>query len=164
MERKERGNYSLYLKLLQLPAGTDGIIGEVEIRSGLGVRTYMASQLQRPRLVPVIPQLPVAEVIATGDMGLAGAAIKASVDMFRGFGNYFRGGETGGRLLATEEPLEWGESYRLLTQQALGSVLEFVGLEVVHTKDLRGWCVYEITLPALSQVESEVLSSTSSRP
>lgn len=154
LARKERGNYSLYLKLVQLPAGTDGVIGEVEIRSGLGVRTYMASQLQRPRLVPVIPQLPVAEVIATGDMGLAGAAIKASVDMFRGFGNYFRGGETG-RLLTLEEPLEWGESYRLLTQQALGPVLEFVWLEVVHTEDMRGWYVYEVTLPTLSQMESE---------
>jgi hypothetical protein len=123
----------------------------------------MASQLQRPRLVPVIPQLPVAEVIATGDLGLAGAAIKASVDMFRGFGNYFRGGETSGRLLALEEPLEWGESYRLLAQQALGPVLKIVGLEVVHTEDMRGWYVYEVTLPTLSQMESETGRETLSR-
>lgn len=162
LESKERGSYSIYLKLPQLPAETDGV-GEIEIRSGLGVRTYTASQLQRPRLVPVIPQIPVVEVIATGELGAAAAAIKTHVVRFRGLHNYFRGGETGGRLLAPEEPLEWSGSYRLLSQQVIEQVQEFAGLEVVHTKDMHGWYVYEVTLPAFSQIESEVESETLTR-
>lgn len=163
LESKEMGSYSLYLKLPQLPAGMDGV-GEVEVRTGLGVRPpYTASQLQRPRLIPVIPQIPVAEVIATGDLGAIGAAIKTHVDRFRGLHNYFRGSETGGRLLTPEEPLEWSGSYRLLSQQAIGQIPEFAGLAVAHTNDMRGWYVYEVTLPALSQMESEAGRETLAR-
>ena len=158
----ERGSYSLYLKLPQIHVDTDDV-SEIEIRSGLGVRTYTASQLQRPRLIPVIPQIPVAEVIATGVLGAVGAVIKARVDRFRGLHNYFRGSEIGGRLLAPEEPLEWGGSYRLLSQQSIGQIPEFAGLEVVQTVDMRGWYLYELTLPSLSQMESKAGRETLTR-
>jgi hypothetical protein len=162
LECKERGSYSLYMRLPQMPVNSEGV-GEIEIRSGLGVRTYTASQLQRPRLIPVIPQIPVVEVTATGDLGAIGAVINAHVDKFRVSHNYFRGSETGGRLLAPEEPLEWGGSYRLLSQQPIGQIPEFTGLEVVQTKDMRGWYLYELILPSLSQMESEVGRETLTR-
>lgn len=155
LERTDQSSYSLYLKLPQLPAGTSGA-GEIEIRSGLGIRTYTVSQLYRPRLVPVVPQLPLVEVIAAGNLSAAGAAIKTHVERFRGAGNYFRASDVGGRLLVPNEPLEWGERYLLLTQQAIGPIPEGLGLGVETQKEWRGWYVYEIALPALPQMESEL--------
>jgi hypothetical protein len=105
--------------------------------------------------VPVIPQIPIARVTVTGDLGAAAAVITEHVDRFRGLGNYFCGSELGGRLLAPEEPLEWGESYRLLSQRALWPVVECDGLEITPTEKLGDWYVYEVTLPAFAQTESE---------
>jgi len=145
---RTKGGYLLNLKLPRWLTETDGV-GEIEIRSGLGVRTYTASQLQRPQLVPVIPQLPLLEVIGSGDLGEAAAAIRADVSRFGGSGNYFRVSDTGGRLLAPEEPLEWGERYRLLTQDALAPPPDEVAVEADEKR--RGWHLYEIGLPALAQ-------------
>lgn len=151
---KKWGGYSLYLKLPQLPASTEDV-GGIEIHTGLGVRHYRTSELQRPRSVPVIPQLPIAKVMVTGDLGTTAMVIRAHVDRFLDSGNYFYGSESGGRLLVPEEPLEWGESYRLLTQWVLGPVLECDGLQVTLTEKLCDWYVYEITLPTLAQAESK---------
>jgi len=154
LERAEQGGYLLYLKLPQLPPGTSGA-GEIEIRSGLGVRSYTATQLERPRLAPVVAQMPLVEVLAVGDLAAVGAVIRAQLERFRSSGNYFRASEIGGKLLAPNEPLEWGERYRLLTQQPLGPVPKGLELEVEFEAERRGWYACEIALPTMSEMESE---------
>lgn len=153
-ERADHGAYSLYLKLPQLRAGT-GNVGVIEIRSGLGVRTYTVPQLFRPRLVPVVPQLPLAEVIAVGDLNAVGETIRTHVGWFQSSGNYFRVGDVGGRLLAPNEPLEWGERYLVVTQQIFGSVPEGFGLRVESQEEWCGWNVYEVVLPVSLALASE---------
>lgn len=154
LESAGQGNYSLYLKLPQLSAET-AAAGAIEIRSGLGTRTYTASQLQRPRFVPVVPRLPLAEVIAVPELAAIEAAIRAQLERFRSADNYFRASEVGGRLLASEEPLEWGERYWLLTQQTLGRVPEGLGLEMESDVERQGWHLYEFALPAFAHMGSE---------
>ena len=134
LDRTGVGSYSLYLKLPQLPDGVG--TGEIEIRSGLGVKTYTAPQLQRRRLVRVTPQFPLLDVIIRGNMFTVEAAIRNEVKSFRESGNFFRIGEAGNRLLVPDEPLEWGERYWLVTQQALEPVLEGLGLIVESERRL----------------------------
>lgn len=148
------GRYRLYLKLPQLLGGV-GLSGEIEIRHGLGVDVYLASNLQKARLVPVVPQLPLAEVTAAGELSAVGAAIVAQVSRFRDSDNYFRSSEAAGRLLEAEEPLEWRERYQLLTQQSLGRVPEGFGLKVEAGGDRRGWSRYDIELPPPPRLEDK---------
>lgn len=145
------GSFGLYLRLPQLP-GEIGLSGEIEIRSGLGVSVYSASNLQRARLVRIVPQVPLAEVTAGGELSVVGAAVAAQVSRFKASGNYFTSGEAAGRLLEAEEPLEWGERYQLLTQQSLGRIPEGLGLRVVAGADWRGWFRYDIELPSLTRL------------
>lgn len=149
LERRA-SSYSMYLKLPRLAAEA-GDIGELKIWAGLGERTYTASQLQRAKLVPAIVQLPLVKVSASGALAHAAEAIRMHVSMFRSAGNYFRVSEAGGRLLAPLEPLEWGERYRLLTQEALGSAPVDFGIEVESNEGRRGWIFYELRLPTLAQ-------------
>jgi hypothetical protein len=157
-----RDSYGLYLKLPQLPSDT-GLSGEVEIRTGLGVHPYSASNLQRARLVRLLPQLPLAEVTAAAELSAVGAVITAQVSRFRASGNYFRSTDAAGRLLEAEEPLEWGERYRLLTQQSLGHVPEGLNLKVVAEGDWRDWYQYNIELPLLPRLEDRRMEETLTR-
>lgn len=136
----------LYLKLPQLSAGTIPT-GEIRVRSGLGERTYKTSQLERPLFVPVIPQLPLVEVVASEELAAVGVAVSSAVARFRSSGNFFRVSESGGRLLAPNEPLECGEQYWLLTQRVLPSAPLGLGLEIECREEQRGWYLYEIALP-----------------
>jgi hypothetical protein len=151
----ESGSYSLYLKLPRVSIVTESY-GEVKVQTGLGVRRYTVSQLLQSQLVPVIPTLPLVEVTASGCLGSIRAEVKAYAEQFRSFGNYFKVSETGGgRLLATEEPLEWGENYRLLTQLQFGSVPAIFGLKIETTACWKGWTLYDIVLPSFSDTEGE---------
>ncbi|MFO1434109.1 MAG: hypothetical protein U1F76_29155 [Candidatus Competibacteraceae bacterium] len=159
MDRTGAGRYSLYLKLPQLPDGGD--TGELELRSGLGVKVYTASQLQKRRLVPVIPQFPLLDVSTTGNLFVVEAAIRNEVKNFHESGNFFRIGEAGNRLLVPNESLEWGERYWLVTQQVLEPVPEDFKLIIEAEEDWRrDWHVYEITLPTFSKMEDETLKQS----
>ncbi len=147
---RRASSYSLYLKLPRVAAEAGGI-GELRIWGGLGERTYTASQLQRAQMMPVLLQLPLVKASASGALAYAAEAIKMYVSLFRNVGNYFRVSESGGRLLAPLEPLEWGERYRLLTQEALGSAPMDFGIEVECNEGRRGWIFYELRLPSLAQ-------------
>ena len=154
LEHNERGGFSLYLKLPQLPDGMDGL-GEIEICSSFGVRLYRAFQLKRPRLAPVIPEVPLVEVRSSGDLTAFGSAIKLLVEGFRNSDNYFAVNGTVGRLLSPKEPLEWGESYWLLTKYPLRQMPTDIRLKVNSEGLQRGWYTYRIDLPCFSQVPSE---------
>src|SRR5207253_1777904 len=121
--------------------------GQVQIQSGLGVRTYSATQLRRPQFVPVVPRLPLVEVTATDQLEGAAAAIESDISLFRSSGNVFRGGNESGRLLAPEEPLEWGESYRLFTQHPLTPAPSELPCALVAQGGSQGWFLYEVDLP-----------------
>ena len=82
LERTEIGSYSLYIKLPKLSAN-NGSVGEIEIRSGLGVRVYTWAQLERARYVRIMPRLPLAEAIGTGDLAMLAITIKLHISRFR---------------------------------------------------------------------------------
>jgi DNA polymerase IIIc chi subunit len=151
----ESGSYSLYLKLPRVSMVTESY-GDVRVQTGLGVRRYTVSQLLQSQLVPVIPTLPLVEVTASWCLGSIGAEVKAYAEQFRSFGNYFKVSEAGGgRLLAIEEPLEWGENYLLLTQLQFASVPAIYGLKIETTECWKGWTLYDIVLPSFSDTEGE---------
>src|SRR5207248_1078293 len=67
LERSEGARFSLLLKLPRLKADAE-VPGQVQIQSGLGVRTYSATQLRRPHFIPIVPRLPLVEVTATDQL------------------------------------------------------------------------------------------------
>jgi hypothetical protein len=151
LERTESSDYSLYLKLPQLWANTASI-EEIEIRSGFGIRVYTGAQLERPRYVRVMPTLPLAEAIGSGDLAMLAVIIKLDISRFRESNNLFHANEESGRLLAPDEPIEWGERYRLLRQNALGSPPTGSRAEIELGALRSGWYYYEIGLPTFDQV------------
>jgi hypothetical protein len=151
LERSGAGRFSLYLKLPRLKADAE-YPGQVQIQSGLGVRTYSATQLRKSQFVPVIPRLPLVKVTATDQLAGAAAAIEDDISNFRSSGNIFNAGNDGGLLLSPEEPLEWGESYHLFTQQPTLSPPSELRCELIAQGGAQGWHLYEISLP--SQIEN----------
>lgn len=154
--RTELGTNSLFLKLphlQQIPAGM-GEYAKIEIHTSLGVRSYRAFQLKNSRFISLVPRLPLVEVHAEKELAALGVEINNLVENFRSSGNYFAAGDSNGRLLVSDEPLEWGESYWLVTQNTLGPIPEDLGLQV-ESEALQGiWYSYEIALPILPEVES----------
>ncbi len=152
LERTESTDYSLYLKLPRLSANT-GSVGEIEIKSEFGERSYTAAQLERSRYVRVLPRLPLAEVAGSGDLAQLAMIINSVISRFRASNNYFHD-ESGG-LLAPDEPIEWGERYRLVTQTALGSTPTGSKPEIELSAARSGWYYYEIGVPTLDQIRDK---------
>lgn len=150
LNRGDSGRFSLTLKLPRLKPEIE-IQGEVQIRSSLGVRTYTASQLRRSQFLPVAPKLPLVEVSASNDLRDAVAAIEEDISLFRASGNIFRAGSETDRLLAPEEPLEWGASYRVFTQYSLMPIPIELRCEQVAQGGSKGWYLYEVELPEASE-------------
>ena len=140
----------LFLKLPRLLSET-GLVGEMDIQSGLGVHTYTVSQMHHRHIMRVSPQLPLVEVSASEQLREAAAEIRAIASRFKSSGNYFRVSEVGGRLLMTQEPLEWGERYYLLTQQPFVPTPVNFGVEIATEGERRGWYFYEVGLPTFAQ-------------
>lgn len=170
LERTEGGRFSLILKLPRLRSDTD-ICGEVQVRSALGVRTYAGSQLRRPQFLPVAPEVPLVEVFASDQLVDAVAAIEEDISSFRVSDNVFRGSSEGGRLLSPGEDLEWGESYRICTQQQLAPAPAELKCERVAGGGTRGWFLYEVELPSATdgntrarEVIARYLGRTVKRP
>ena len=151
LERTENCEYSIYLKLPRLLA-TSGSIGEIEISSGLGVRLYSGAQLDRQRHVRVLPRLPLAEVAGSGDLATLAMTIESDISRFRASNNYFHATDESGRLLAPDEPIEWGERYRLVTQNAFGSTQTASEVEIELGAARSGWYFYEIGLPIFDEI------------
>jgi hypothetical protein len=151
LERTEIGTYSLYLRLPQL-LDNNGSVGEIEIRSGLGEHVYSGAQLERARYIRIMPRLPLAEAIGSDDLAVLAITIKLHISRFRPSNNFFRANEESGKLLAPDEPLEWGERYRLVTQSVLGSMPTDFKLDIEHSAAWSGWHYYEIGLPPFDQV------------
>lgn len=149
LEGGEDGRFLLYLKLPRIKPEVD-ISGEVCIQTALGVRTYSAFQLRRSLFVRVSPQVPLVEVSGQDEMRDAVGAILEDASYFQVTGNIFRANGDSGRLLAPSEPLEWGETYRILTQHSLP--LE-IGCELVAQSMGKGWLLYEVRMPNAPEEE-----------
>ncbi len=153
LERVEGGRFSLFLKLPRLKSDAD-VPGQLEVRSGLGVRKYSATQLCRPQFVTVAPRVPLVEVIGTEQLVGAMAAVEDDISSFRLSGNIFRAAGDGGQLLAPEEPLEWGETYRLYTQRPTVPPPTELSCALVAQGGTQGWYLYEIELPLYEKLEA----------
>lgn len=142
---------AIYVRLPAFPGVADSE-ESIEIRSGLGVRTYSLRSLCRSRIIPVTLRLPLVEVFTSSISGASGdakAVVEAGINAFRKEGNFFRIGESAGRLLAPDEPLEWGDRYNLLTQRRLPSESRVFGVNIEVVYEKREWLLYEVTLPSL---------------
>jgi Competence protein CoiA-like family len=151
----ESTDYTLFLKLPRLLSEA-GLVGEIDIQSGLGVHTYTASQLHHRHMMRVLPQLPLVEVSASEQLHEVAAGLREIASRFKNSGNYFQISELGGRLLMTQEPLEWGERYCLLTQQPYVPTPVNFGVEITAVGERRGWYFYEVRLPTLAQSGDDV--------
>lgn len=126
--------------------------GRIEIQSGLGYRAYRASELTTARLVPLVPQVPLATVSGFGDLLPLAAEVAGQVGAFSYDQNLFYADEKGGRFIFSDEPLEWGTRYRVLSAFAITPPLELCA-ELKWRSEGRfgGWHCYEMALPSTFQ-------------
>lgn len=143
-----RASLSLWLRIPPMNLGTTAV-GRLEVQSGLGQRTYQLTDLSTPRLVPLAPQAPLAAIAGFGDLLPLAAELAGQVGAFAADRNLFYADEKGGRFIFSDEQLEWGARYRLLSLheiaplQELGSVLSWK-----PEGKFGGWYSYELTLPS----------------
>lgn len=143
--KDQRGSVSLELRLPAIPDGISA--GRIEVDTGMGIRAIDVRLLSRPQLVSVLPVVPGARLRGVDGASELAEALQLQASQLRANQNVFQAGESGGRLLYPEEPLEWATTYRILTTERLEPPA-LVGLVVKRTDWVRGWRVYEISLPA----------------
>jgi hypothetical protein len=120
----------------------------LNIETGLGLRSYQATDLISTRLIPLRPQVPLAKCYGTGSLLLLAARISAELDTFRRGRNLFYADERGGRLVFSNELLEWGGHYRLLIDEPLEAPPHLSEmLSWKRRPKLDKWFVYEFSLP-----------------
>lgn len=142
-----QSSLTLWLRIppcdLEAPAA-----GRLEIRSGFGFRTYQLAELSATRLVPMAPQFPLAAIAGFGDLLPLAAELAGQVSAFSANKNLFYADEKGGRFIFSNEPLEWGTRYRLLSMHEIAPPQ---GLDSVLRWKLEGrfgsWYNYELELP-----------------
>lgn len=143
-----RTSLSLWLRIPPIHLGTTAV-GRLEVQSGLGHRTYQLTDLSAARLVPLAPQVPLAAIVGFGDLHPLAAELAGQLGAFAADRNLFYADEKGGRFIFSDEQLEWGARYRLLSLRAvappseLGSVLGWK-----PEGKFGGWYSYELALPS----------------
>ena len=145
------GQSSLTLWLRIPPCNLEApATGRLEIQTGFGLRTYQLAELSATRLVPMAPQFPLATIAGFGGLLPLAAELAGQVSAFSADRNLFYADEKGGRFIFSDEPLEWGTRYRLLSTQeiALPQDLDSV-LRWQPEGRFGGWYSYELELPAV---------------
>jgi hypothetical protein len=144
-----RTSLALWLRIPPMFLERNGA-GRLEIQSGLGHRTYHFGDLSSARLVPMSPQVPLAVIAGFGDLLPLAAQLSGQIAAFAADRNLFYANEKGGRFIFSDELLEWGVGYRLLTvheitpPQELGRVLNWK-----PEGKFGGWYSYELALPSV---------------
>lgn len=143
-----RTSLSLWLRIPPMNLGTTAA-GRLEVQSGLGHRTYQLTDLSAARLVPLAPQVPLAAIAGFGDLLPLAAELAGQVGAFAVDRNLFYADEKGGRFIFSDEQLEWGARYRLLSLHEIGLPLE-LGSVLSWKPEGRfgGWYSYELALPS----------------
>jgi hypothetical protein len=146
----EAGHTSLTL-WLRIPPISPGVtaVGRLDVQSGIGHRTYQITDLSVARLVPLAPQAPLAVITGFGDLLPLAAELAGQVGVFAADRNLFYADEKGGRFIFSDEQLEWGAQYRLLSLQEIAPPL---GLRSVLSwkpeGKFGGWHSYTLVLPS----------------
>lgn len=143
------GGLNLWLRIPSVQTGPTQP-GKVNLETGLGLRSYQATDLISTRLIPLRPQVPLAKCNGTGSLLSLAARISTELDTFRQGKNLFYADERGGRLVFSNELLEWGGQYRFLTDQPLEApphLSELLGWK--RRPKLDKWFVYEFSLPTV---------------
>lgn len=147
VHQSEQDSLTLWLRIPSVGLGPTAT-GSLAIQSGLGYHAYRVVDLHTARLVPMAPQFPLAASTGTGDLLPLAAHVSGQVGAFAADVNLFYAEEKGGRLIFSDEPLEWGRRYRLLARAAiapppeLGSVLDWR-----PGQRFGNWNSYEVALP-----------------
>ncbi|CAB3648091.1 hypothetical protein LMG3431_02627 [Achromobacter pestifer] len=147
----EAGRTSLSL-WLRIPPSNLGetAVGRLEIQSGLGYRTYQHTDLCATRLVPMTPQVPLAEIAGFGQLLALAAELVGQVSGFSADRNLFYADERGGRFIFSDEQLEWGARYRLLSMHEVAPPLELGSALGWKPEGIfGGWYSYELALPSV---------------
>lgn len=143
-----RTSPTLWLRIPPMNLGA-AVAGRLEIQSGLGHRIYQLADLSIARLVPMAPQAPLARILGFGDLLPLGAELAGQVGAFAADRNIFYADEKGGRLVFSDEALEWGARYRLLSQHVIAPPLELYSvLGWKPEANIGGWHSYQLALPS----------------
>lgn len=143
-----RTSLSLWLRIPPMNLGTTAV-GRLEVQSGLGHRTYQLTDLSAARLVPMAPQTPLAAIVGFGDLLPLAAELAGQLGAFAADRNLFYADEKGGRFIFSDEQLEWGARYRLLSLHEIAPPLD-LGLVLSWRPEGKfgGWHSYELALPS----------------
>jgi hypothetical protein len=138
-------SWSLALRIPQLEDLKNGFL---EIQSGLGTKALTHNQLNKRRLVRLSPKVPLAAISGTDDFSALAEHARTQIGAFSLSGNVFQGGDAAGRFIFPEEPLDWGTSYRIVSetpQHPSGKIVEL--LNWTTSGRLGSWHVFEAQLP-----------------
>lgn len=143
-----RTSLTLWLRIPPISPG-ETAVGRLDVQSGIGHRTYQINDLSVARLVPLAPQVPLAVITGFGDLLSLADELSGQVGSFAADRNLFYAGEKGGRFIFSDEQLEWGAQYRLLSLQEIAPPL---GLSSVLSwkpeGKFGGWYSYTLVLPS----------------
>lgn len=143
-----RTSLSLWLRIPPMNLGTTAV-GRLEVQSGLGRRTYHLTDLSAARFVPLAPQVPLAAIAGFGDLLPLAAELAGQLGAFVVDQNLFYADEKGGRFIFSDEQLEWGARYRLLSLREIAPPLELSSvLGWKPEGKFGGWYIYELELPS----------------
>lgn len=161
--RPDLPSFELFLRIPSL-ASVGQLSGSLEIQHGKGVKAFTATQLTRAYTVSISPTCPLLKCDGTGDLSRLADHLMAQTTSFAHGMNLFAATESGGRLLYSREPLEWGGRYWVVSDASISPpdiVTEAV--KWICRGSLAEWHVYEVELPApfiesQSQTTKESLS------
>ncbi|EDO89775.1 hypothetical protein BURPSPAST_Y0112 [Burkholderia pseudomallei Pasteur 52237] len=143
-----RTSQTLWLRIPPMDPETISA-GRLELQSGLGHRTYDLADLSVARLVPMAPQVPLAVVVGVGSMLPVAAHIARQIGAFVADRNFFYAEEKGGRFVFSDEPLELGCRYRLLSIDDVVPPLDLgAALNWRPEGKFGGWNSYAMALPS----------------
>ena len=154
--------YYLTLRLPPISNAVGSLDGEIHIHAGVGLRSIPAHRLDRVNLIRVLPKNPGVPIEGTEALREFGQALAQQASLLCNGFNFFHWSIPAGRLLDTNEPLEWGRSYRILTQEVL-TPPPVNGLECKRHAWRDGWDVYEVVLPPGGEVAEYEVRATLER-
>lgn len=146
--RSELHCFDLFLRIPSI-ASVEQLSGILQIQHGMGVKSFSAKQLTKAYIVSVSPKVPLLECTGTGDLFALSDHLLSQTSSFLNCMNLFVATETGGRFMFSQETLEWGKRYWVVTEETVtpnDQLLDII--EWSQSGSLAKWHVYEAKLPA----------------
>lgn len=162
LSQRGDGGFQLTLRLPRIESAA-GVSGEIQIRTGTGVRCILPENLRATQLVPLSPALPLANIVGFEMLEAVAEAIRDDVSQFRETGNFFCWSEDGGRLITRLEPLELGGRYRLLSRRAVSFTHLTFDIREIYRGKMSDWYLWEVELPNGDSRSSNELAESIAR-